>query len=379
MRFSRVLILLLGAYAALTVWRSRGAISNTLLILLVGAVLVRLVWRTVGRSVLGAMVTAIFALTFLGAALPGRVAAPGSAHASRYVALGDSYASGEGARAAGQPYDTRCWLGPTGNRFGSPACHRSVGAYPGRLAGTLASGDFLFAACSGATTEDLTGPSRHAGEPAQLDALRGFTEVGPVDLVTLTTGGNDLGFADVLAVCVAGSCPSPDPFGPGGPLSRAAFIEGVAGAVGAVRSVVGPDVPVLLVGYPQILPPSTAARCLGLVGLSPPELDGLRRATRVVDQAIRAAANRSGAWYVDVLGAFGGHQICSPHPYAHGLTVPDGTQQPAIVAPDSFHPNPEGHACLADTLLAQYPDPAALAGTSTPDAQPAVGSAGACP
>lgn len=101
MRFSRVLILLLGAYAALTVWRSRGAISNTLLILLVGAVLVRLVWRTVGRSVLGAMVTAIFALTFLGAALPGRVAAPGSAHASRYVALGDSYASGEGARAAG--------------------------------------------------------------------------------------------------------------------------------------------------------------------------------------------------------------------------------------------------------------------------------------
>lgn len=378
MRWSRLALIVLGAYAALTVWRSREAITHAALVLMVGAVVVRLVWKTVGRTALGAIVTAVFALTFLGAALSGRVAAPGSAHAARYAALGDSYASGEGARAAGEPYDTTWWFGPTGRRSGSPACHRSARAYPVRLAGTLAAGDFLFTACSGATTADLAGPGGHAGEPGQLAALRRFAADGPVDLVTLTTGGNDLGFAGALSGCVTGSCQPADPFPLGGPMGRDAFVAGVAGAVDAVRSVVGDDVPVLVVGYPQILPPSTAPRCLGLLGLSPAEIDGLRHATRAVDHAIRDAAARAGAWYVDTLGVFAGHQVCSPVPYAHGLTLADAAQQPAVAAPDSFHPTPAGHACLARVVLAQYPDPAALPGESSPGRLPAVGTAGAC-
>lgn len=53
-------------------------------------------------------------------------------------------------------------------------------------------------ACSGATTDNLIGSSGHAGEPARLVALRRFASVGAVDMVTMTSGRNDLGFARTL-------------------------------------------------------------------------------------------------------------------------------------------------------------------------------------
>jgi hypothetical protein len=128
----------------------------------------------------------------------GTVAAEGLtshvAGSSEYVALGDSYASGEGLQSNAATY-----IAPSNN----DGCHRSPAAYPVAVAASLnldlgefeTYGSGGFVACSGATTKDLL--KGENGEPAQLSALSSATR-----WVTVTDGGDDLHFANVLLACL---------------------------------------------------------------------------------------------------------------------------------------------------------------------------------
>lgn len=101
---------------------------------------------------------------------------------AHYVALGDSYSSGEGTFN----YDPS-----------SKGCHRSPQSYVYHVASAKSLGAPLFAACSGAQTNDFydTNPN-NLGESPQLTRLNGDTKY-----VTLTIGGNDAGFARVINDC----------------------------------------------------------------------------------------------------------------------------------------------------------------------------------
>lgn len=115
-------------------------------------------------------------------------AAAGWSRAGGYVAMGDSYSSGEGTFVYRRATDTA-----------SNRCHRSPLAYGPLLSHRKPSlRPFTFVACSGALTRDLYATNHaYASEPAQLQALKRSTRT-----VTLTVGGNDLGFAQVAAACV---------------------------------------------------------------------------------------------------------------------------------------------------------------------------------
>ncbi|MCU1363965.1 MAG: lipolytic protein family [Acidimicrobiaceae bacterium] len=128
----------------------------------------------------------------LGSASAAR--APSVSSVSSYVALGDSYASGEGLQANPSTY-----ISPSNH----DGCHRSARAYPVLVAANLhldigqfeTYGSGGFAACSGATSKDLlAGENR---EPSQLSALSSQTR-----WVTLTEGGDDLHFSSVLIACL---------------------------------------------------------------------------------------------------------------------------------------------------------------------------------
>jgi lysophospholipase L1-like esterase len=130
-----------------------------------------------------------------GLSVAGTVVAPGPA--SQYVALGDSYSAGEGDGDYGWNSDL---LVPNN------VCHRSIHAYGPLLAAdpALGLGAVNFGACSGAVTADLEGPNHEGNlgtdgnpEAAQLSHLSADTTA-----VTLTIGGNDLGFGDALRQCV---------------------------------------------------------------------------------------------------------------------------------------------------------------------------------
>jgi hypothetical protein len=113
---------------------------------------------------------------------------------SQYVALGDSYASGEGLQSNAATY-----IAPSNN----DGCHRSMTAYPVLVAASLnvvlgqfeAYGSGGFVACSGATSKDIL--KGENGEPAQLSALSSATR-----WVTVTAGGDDLHFSNVLLACL---------------------------------------------------------------------------------------------------------------------------------------------------------------------------------
>ncbi len=119
----------------------------------------------------------------------------GNASASpAYVAMGDSYASGEGL-----PSNATTYISPSNN----DGCHRSVMAYPALVAASLnvglgqfeTYGSGGFVACSGANSRDLL--KGQNGEPAQLSALSSATR-----WVTVTAGGDDLHFSNVLLACL---------------------------------------------------------------------------------------------------------------------------------------------------------------------------------
>jgi hypothetical protein len=105
----------------------------------------------------------------------------------RYVALGDSFSSGEGNPPFLNPSNT-------------DGCHRSNDAYPEILNAdsSLSITHFEFAACSGATRRDVQFGSKT--ESSQLGHLDATT-----DLVTLSVGGDDVGFGAVLKACATGA------------------------------------------------------------------------------------------------------------------------------------------------------------------------------
>ncbi len=100
--------------------------------------------------------------------------APGISPGSRYVAMGSSFAAGPGIgrRAPGSPR----------------AAGRSSANYAHLFARRLGL-DLDDVTFSGATTQDILAATA-AGRPAQIDAVTSATK-----LVTLTGGGNDVGWA----------------------------------------------------------------------------------------------------------------------------------------------------------------------------------------
>ncbi len=131
---------------------------------------------------------------------------------TRYVGLGDSYSSGEGAIDA----SGNASLDQDTDLDGANECHRSENAYAKRITGDLGYPQFTFRACSGAIAADMIGVIGGPGQwndGAQLDAIApaGGSSLN-TGLVTLSIGGNDLGFADSLGSCVTGFGVNPAPF-----------------------------------------------------------------------------------------------------------------------------------------------------------------------
>jgi lysophospholipase L1-like esterase len=267
-----------------------------------------------------------------------------------YVALGDSYASGVG-------------LAPS---LAYPVLLRERG---GERFSRLTQ-----AASSGAVTGDVTG--------SQVGSLRDGTQT-----VTLTIGGNDVGFASVLAACL--HSPEPrlqavlDSGGAGwrrqlraGAEQRIAFLGGPA-AVPQGRSVPlvrvlsdiarrAPDAEILVTGYPRLLgdrPTSSGHRAADTLPLFVGAEDAawLSAQSDALDAAIvsgveRAQAGGVRARFVDVTATFAGHALSDRGtPWVNGVVLASMTS----LVPDasSFHLTAEGSAAYASALAGAVGSP----------------------
>jgi lysophospholipase L1-like esterase len=266
-----------------------------------------------------------------------------------YVSMGDSYSSGQGAG----DYD------PATN-IATDSCHRSAHSFALQFAAgppvAYPPGSIVNAACSGATITDLTTTGQY-GEPAQVSQIP-----STASLVTLAIGGNDAGFASVLARCVLLlSCE--DYYTQNDSNNLDVTIDDLATPLKSLYEAVRAQAPgarVVVLTYPQILsPPDPVSGCAGELGMASSDISWLIEETNHLDDVIADAAAAAGVEVLDERDAFVGHEICSATPWVNGLQIFSDYS-------DSFHPNTAGYAQEAADLaayLAQNPAVPAAAGT----------------
>jgi lysophospholipase L1-like esterase len=241
----------------------------------------------------------------LGAAVTVWVAAaPASATTQiNYVALGDSYSSG---------------LGTGGYDSGSGICLRSPRSYAPLWAAAHAVARFTFSACGGATTTDVLN--------LQLGGLGAATT-----LVTLTVGGNDAGFAEVVTTCIVGTdggCRLA--VGSATWYIRNRLPDKLVRVYAAVRAR-APGARLVVLGYPRLFELTASCQVFGLDLAKRTALNGAADAMADV-VAPRVAA--AGGIYVDMRAVFAGHGICGSSPWINPTTWP---------VTDSYHPTADGH------------------------------------
>lgn len=220
--------------------------------------------------------------------------------ATNYVALGDSYSSGVGAGS----------YGDSGN------CMRSSNAYPRLWANAHSGTSFKFVACSGARTGDV------------LNQIANVTF--STTLVTVSVGGNDAGFVDVMTTCTAGT----DQTCINRVNTAKTYINNtLPGLLDNVYNSIkskAPNAKLVILGYPRFytVPGSCA------VGLSDTKRSAINSGSDALASVLSARAAAHGAKFVDVRGAFTGHNICSSaDDYLHSLTWP---------VTNSYHPTAAG-------------------------------------
>ena len=249
----------------------------------------------------------------------------------RYVALGSSMAAGPGIRpsAAGAP-------------FGSGRSARNYA----HLVGERLNLDLVDVTFSGATTAHVLADRQRSAQP-QIEALDGSEE-----LVTITIGGNDLGYVPLL---MAASLPAVvrrlPPIAAGlrelfDRDTRGKALDGIGVALHAVGAAVrqrSPRARVMFVDYLTLLPPEGEAAA----PLSAEHADLGRLVARRLAEATAAAAQATGCGVVRAGYASRNHHGWSADPWA----VAAGLPLPWRPAP--FHPNAAGMRAVADLIVEQ--------------------------
>ncbi|NBM20983.1 SGNH/GDSL hydrolase family protein [Streptomyces sp. GC420] len=220
-----------------------------------------------------------------------------------YVALGDSYSSGNGAGS---------YISSSGD------CYRSTKAYPSLWAAANNPSSFTFAACSGAVTTDVINN--------QLGALNSST-----GLVSISIGGNDAGFADVMTTCVLESTTNC--------LNRIdtarSYVNNTLPArLDAVYSAIrakAPSAKVVVLGYPRFYEINSSL----CIGLNKTKRQAINAASDLLAEVTAKRVANHGFTFGDVRTTFTGHELCSGSAWLHSVTLP---------VYEAYHPNASGHS-----------------------------------
>jgi lysophospholipase L1-like esterase len=253
------------------------------------------------RLVLAAIAAGAAVLPVLATAAPA-MAATSSVH---YVALGDSYSSGVGAGD---------YLSSSGS------CDRSPNAYAYLWAATHSPASFTSVACSGATTSSVIS--------TQLSALSSATT-----LVSISVGGNDVGFSNVMETCVLDSTSTCVNAVNNAEAQMSANLPGELNNVLSDIRADAPSAHVVVLDYPQLYDLSKSGSC---IGLSTTDRTDLNQAANDLDGQVQAAAARYGDSFGDVRSAFSGHQICDSSSWLHSVNIFD--------LDESYHPTASGQS-----------------------------------
>lgn len=262
----------------------------------------------------------------------------------KMVALGDSYSAGVGTK--------------NDDLAGSP-CHRSSGGWPYLMSREYHAAPQLtpsgYFACSGDTTVQVLG-GKPGEQPSQIQQLRTFVAAnGAPSLITMTVGGDDLGFAKLLAGCYAywaGECVN-DLNRKIDYLNGGDFTRILARTYQAIKAAAGGANEIAIVGYPFIMPSAgffsdlhANEHCPWMNGDAAQILARFRQGQQLMDSAMATAASQAGVRFVNIDGALSGHELCTGDSWIQDLSLHNKNLGVA------GHPNPTGQQHEADAVAA---------------------------
>ena len=300
------------------------------------------------------------------AAATAAPAATSPAKTVNYVALGDSYAAGQGLTTlTGQP---------------AAGCNQTAEDYPHQVAAKLGY-SLTDVTCAGAVTENIdktsqsvtsaTGPAQSV--PQQASALNDSTNV-----VTVTIGGNDAGFSPVVQSCVALGAQGPVVGKNGGLKANTCHEDyikkGVDTLVKNIKDKVArhleatykaikraaPNAKIYVVGYPSLFPDAAntpAAGCytaLGSSGNDVPftatDIAYLHSVEVQLNQTAAEQAAAVGLTYVDNVPATAANSMCpqGASAFVNGAELDPNT---GAIGSGSLHPNLAGATFLASQTI----------------------------
>ena len=333
-----------------------------------------------------------------------------------YLALGDSYSSGEGDTYVDPHANSKRYRSHTDVEEDQPngqpreKCHISTQSYPYKLAQSfswnIASenntlGKWQTVACSGAQKYDVnkTNFDMYEGqgkgkrkqwesgggstprlqgysnkEQLKINALNEFipgrqkqvefVKKYKPKVITLTMGGNDVGFGGIVGRCLAGpdTCPTAEADGLGvlGSEIKRQF-KRLTELYGELKAA-SPGVKIYVLGYPQAIVDDANAACpASLSTINHDERKLFVAGYWYMNQVIHTAARAQGVHYVDTEWALSGHRLCEAgdNAYATGLAML-GTSE----AQETFHPNADGHSLIASKFYEKlnYENPLTYSG-----------------
>jgi lysophospholipase L1-like esterase len=233
------------------------------------------------------------------------------AAAQQYVALGDSYSSGVGSRVF----------------YEEPGeCDRGPYAYGPKIAANR--GYTLdFEACSGAKTTDVN--------EKQLSNLSSTTS-----LVTITIGGNDAGFSNVILNCALYY------FTCGSAIKEAdEFIEKKLPALleTTYKDIGGKATTALVVvlGYPKLF--TKEGTTCNANFLTSENEKKLNVSAELLDKVIKSRAEAAKFTFVNPTAPFESHEVCASVEWLNGQSDP---------LSESYHPNQSGQADFTSLIEA---------------------------
>ncbi len=321
--------------------------------------------------------------------------------AEGYLAMGDSFASGEGDLEGGEWYEPGTdEQGDKSTFAGRNLCHLSRRSYPYLIAtelGYLSSpstpqADSLFhsVACSGAKIHNIVGGTGvfegdgdasafeetdnqyrtfensalgyyQPGNKKQLSHLL-FHEASSAQLVpeviTFGIGGNDVGFAENLMSCIlsVGTCPQAVP---GSPEQKALIVD-IAFSKNDLRSTYddlkrsSPESRIYVTGYPVFVDDeSQGSSCAENVKLNLEEKKFIAQTTRYMNTVVETAAREAGVFYVDVENILSNVNLCSgaadEDMAFNGITL--GNDILGLIGNETYHPNNKAHKHYKNKIL----------------------------
>jgi hypothetical protein len=340
--------------------------------------------------------------------------AGGPVTGATYVALGDSYAAGEGLGGIGVGYEVGTAIDPSSsdpakNTNGNKnTCHRSNSGAYGSLGNSsvlkeIPTSSRAHWACSGAwSTDMMLNPSQlpitdgrfQFGQPVQTSTVSGATR-----FVTVSAGGNDMGFGDLGKSCAGlreanGSTtgiPGASPCATQIASSLVRLSNAESNLVSLYKSILSkaPNAALVVVGYPKVFPgPSDSyakARptadgkgfCatnsfpidptngvyvyLGATVENAVALDGIIRSLNDTAQRAVATAKGGSSDYASRIRFADTYSSSTPHDcsgYTKGVSVNgvmasgtfNGGGPLNAVSSATFHPTSEGQAMMAGVV-----------------------------